>query len=710
MPEAINSEYDDEAGMAHSNLLTTARAVMGLLKTIKDRDNLPEWGQEKIAKAEMMLVSVWDYLQSQKEMGNDPQQGVAEGGASMPGDQYLSIPADQTKLSIGQQMARDGITYSPDKEDELIGLMVQYMKKAGMSSKQIRYLLNYDEDFISDQLSDLPRQGVTESQLDELLDPSSVTAKALRYIGRKFAQAFPWLAVGGVGAGLAASGLMAPIVASMGGVTSAIAALSGEAMAYAGATAVIGTPTLIQSIKGLFAADEDSIQAGIKKWVEKQVGDENDVVEFVLVHSKAAYLGQTGFRWRAKEWPVKMTKDQAEAHLEKNDKVWLDGEKTKQDANTTTPDSGLGRTKPVDEALGGGVDAKGRTQQQWAQLVKSKYPTAKIVQAKMIDGPMYATLPDGRTIKWKKVEQGVAEGDRPFRGVGGAFNRGDDERHDLDPTDWYIVKDGKMFKTSVYPNQVQLAIAQGYSRTRDEAKAKASEQGVAEGSEFGAYYYEKVAQEIFNNRKDISSEDEVLNQAWKIVSAERGNKSARYMFNYDEDFPSDLVSAYFWLQKNQSVAEGERTMSRAAKGHEKYGKAGMAALAKAGRDGAGEEKLDKIRDKHDKYNEGVAGPEKCWPGHRKVGTKPGTGKNAGKRVNDCEKIGEQGAEKDSYIQELASKMAEKLDPNADPDVWVQDFQKADPNKYHQFRNKTPEKKAQMAVAARYAAKQPKSKK
>jgi len=36
--------------------------------------------------------------------------------------------------------------------------------------------------------------------------------------------------------------------------------------------------------------------------------------------------------------------------------------------------------------------------------------------------------------------------------------------------------------------------------------------------------------------------------------------------------------------------------------------------------------------------EGVAGPKQCWPGHRKVGTKPGTGKNAGKRVNDCEKI------------------------------------------------------------------------
>jgi hypothetical protein len=36
--------------------------------------------------------------------------------------------------------------------------------------------------------------------------------------------------------------------------------------------------------------------------------------------------------------------------------------------------------------------------------------------------------------------------------------------------------------------------------------------------------------------------------------------------------------------------------------------------------------------------EGVAGPKNCWPGHRKVGTQPGTGKNKGKRVNDCEKI------------------------------------------------------------------------
>ena len=76
--EGFNGEYDDEVGMAHTNLLTSARAVMGLLKTIDDKDNLPEWVQEKIAKAEMMLVGVWDYLQSQKEQGIDPQQDANE--------------------------------------------------------------------------------------------------------------------------------------------------------------------------------------------------------------------------------------------------------------------------------------------------------------------------------------------------------------------------------------------------------------------------------------------------------------------------------------------------------------------------------------------------------------------------------------------------------------------------------------------------------
>ena len=51
--------------------------------------------------------------------------------------------------------------------------------------------------------------------------------------------------------------------------------------------------------------------------------------------------------------------------------------------------------------------------------------------------------------------------------------------------------------------------------------------------------------------------------------------------------------------------ESKQRMSRAAKGHEKYGKAGMQALAKAGREGASEKELDAIRDKHDNYNKSM---------------------------------------------------------------------------------------------------------
>jgi len=53
----------------------------------------------------------------------------------------------------------------------------------------------------------------------------------------------------------------------------------------------------------------------------------------------------------------------------------------------------------------------------------------------------------------------------------------------------------------------------------------------------------------------------------------------------------------------------------------------------------------------------VAGAQKCWPGHKKVGTQPGTGKNAGKRVNDCEKIEEGRFGKDAYERDYDSSIA-----------------------------------------------------
>jgi hypothetical protein len=57
------------------------------------------------------------------------------------------------------------------------------------------------------------------------------------------------------------------------------------------------------------------------------------------------------------------------------------------------------------------------------------------------------------------------------------------------------------------------------------------------------------------------------------------------------------------MSTREGVAEGKKTMSRAAKGHEKYGKEGMQALAKAGREG---KDLEKIRAKYNRYDESIA--------------------------------------------------------------------------------------------------------
>ena len=70
----------------------------------------------------------------------------------------------------------------------------------------------------------------------------------------------------------------------------------------------------------------------------------------------------------------------------------------------------LGNGVKKESAEGGrAVDAKGRTQSQWLQAVRKKFPDAKIMQSKMIDGPCYAMLADGRKLAWSKVESSVAE-------------------------------------------------------------------------------------------------------------------------------------------------------------------------------------------------------------------------------------------------------------------------------------------------------------
>lgn len=75
---------------------------------------------------------------------------------------------------------------------------------------------------------------------------------------------------------------------------------------------------------------------------------------------------------------------------------------------------------------------------------------------------------------------------------------------------------------------------------------------------------------------------------------------AAAMGRMGEGLQENLVSNLSNLYQEVKLREGEKkTMSRAAKGYEKYGKKGMEALAKAGKEG---KDLDKIRDKYNKYD------------------------------------------------------------------------------------------------------------
>jgi hypothetical protein len=104
--------------------------------------------------------------------------------------------------------------------------------------------------------------------------------------------------------------------------------------------------------------------------------------------------------------------------------------------------------------------------------------------------------------------------------------------------------------------------------------------------------------------------------------------------------------------KTMPVKEGERTMSRAAKGHEKYGKEGMAALAKAGKEG---KDLDKVRDKYNKYDEGTMPMKKVNGKSVPAFAADGKGKNDLSKKKDVKEA----AAMWMSVKETAAYMAEK---------------------------------------------------
>ena len=49
--------------------------------------------------------------------------------------------------------------------------------------------------------------------------------------------------------------------------------------------------------------------------------------------------------------------------------------------------------------------------------------------------------------------------------------------------------------------------------------------------------------------KGLRTEDEILAAGFALMKEQLGLKTARYYFYYNEDYPSDVINEYLWLNK-----------------------------------------------------------------------------------------------------------------------------------------------------------------
>ena len=101
-----------------------------------------------------------------------PELLVALGmsGTQAPAQPAVEAVEDRTSYQVAKILADKGITYDPAQENELINMIgMVLVKELMMSPKQARYLISYDEDFVSDTLGELGN--MTQSENTDMVPP-----------------------------------------------------------------------------------------------------------------------------------------------------------------------------------------------------------------------------------------------------------------------------------------------------------------------------------------------------------------------------------------------------------------------------------------------------------------------------------------------------------------------------------------------------------
>jgi hypothetical protein len=51
--------------------------------------------------------------------------------------------------------------------------------------------------------------------------------------------------------------------------------------------------------------------------------------------------------------------------------------------------------------------------------------------------------------------------------------------------------------------------------------------------------------------KGLTTENDILNAAFHLMKLQLGLRTARYYFCYSEDYPSDVINEYIWLEEQE---------------------------------------------------------------------------------------------------------------------------------------------------------------
>lgn len=133
--ESDSAEYDQEGDMAKTQLHTIIRHAEELERVLSDKENLPEWVQEKLGQIKGMMTTVTDYIETEHERNTEKETGQE----FHPGEQGAETEIAERSTSKKQARTMAAAAHDPKfaKKVGIKGSVAKEFNKADTGTKQL---------------------------------------------------------------------------------------------------------------------------------------------------------------------------------------------------------------------------------------------------------------------------------------------------------------------------------------------------------------------------------------------------------------------------------------------------------------------------------------------------------------------------------------------------------------------------------------------